>query len=97
MKLKPLRTKGQTGLNMLVPAFITLGVAFLIGGSMTIVMTEISNSMTVNSTEWNIAKNGSAAMVKLGSFGTIFGIIIAVAVILALIAVAVTAFRTREQ
>ncbi|KKL71940.1 hypothetical protein LCGC14_2089870 [marine sediment metagenome] len=50
-----------------------------------------------NPTEFLVAKNGSAGMVKLASFGTIFGIIIAVVIILGIIALAVTAFRRREQ
>ena len=95
MRLKSLRQnrKGQTGLNLLVPAFITLGIAFVIGSAMALVLSEFQKSLTAGSDEAAVVGNGSKALLKLASFGTIFGIIIAVAVILALIAVAVTAFR----
>jgi len=87
--------RGQQGLNLLIPAFITLGVAFVVGGAIALVLSEFKNSLTAGSDEILVVGNGSKGLLKLASFGTIFGIIIAVVVILALIALAVSAFRTR--
>ena len=93
--MRPMSKRGQAGLGFLVPAFIALGIAFIVGSAVALVLTEFLGSVTAGSDAALIIGNGSKGVLKLASFGTIFGIIIAVVVILALLAVAVNAFRQR--
>jgi len=50
-----------------------------------------------NPDEFQIVKNGSGGIIKLSSFGQIMGIIIALAVIGALIALGIATYKTRRE
>lgn len=88
-------TRGQIGLNNLVPVVVTFAVAILATGLIAGVVNDVKTSQVTDSAASNITNAGLNGMLNLsGQFANI-GTIIAIVVIIGLLVGAFAVFRAR--
>ena len=75
--------KGNSAFTTMKTGALAIGVAFIVAGVVATILSELSSNLTGDALA--VVGNGTAGILELAGFGAIFGVVLAVVIILSLV------------